>query len=219
MKLLALTDIHGAYHRAEKIIRREAADVVIIGGDLTTAGPLPEAEEALDRFRSCSMRLLFVSGNMDLPAVDDLARTRGLSIDGRGIAIGEIGFFGVSAAPLSRLHTPYEISEEEIAARAGRGYADVNDCRLKIFVPHAPPLRTKLDVIRTGEHVGSSAVREFIERTGPDLVLCGHIHEARGLDTIGQTAIVNCGPAVNGNYAVVHIGERVSVSLADDMAG
>lgn len=68
-------------------------------------------------------------------------------------------------------------------------------------------------VLRSGEHVGSAVLRAFIEREQPDLVLCGHIHESRGLDVIGRTQIVNPGPTAAGHYAVVDVNEEVTVHL------
>lgn len=54
-------------------------------------------------------------------------------------------------------------------------------CRF-IFVSHAPPRNTALDCLSSGAHVGSLAVRRFIERwssTGRLLAsLHGHIHES-----------------------------------------
>ena len=51
-----------------------------------------------------------------------------------------------------------------------------------ILVTHSPPYNTKLDVIYAGFHVGSMAVRRFIEKHGRDgylrLSLHGHIHES-----------------------------------------
>jgi uncharacterized protein len=55
------------------------------------------------------------------------------------------------------------------------------DCSF-VFVAHAPPKDTALDQLATGSHVGSLAVRRFIERwaaTGRLIVsLHGHIHES-----------------------------------------
>ena len=34
-----------------------------------------------------------------------------------------------------------------------------------------------------------------------------HIHEARGVDQIGNTKIVNCGPARSGYYAVAEVND------------
>jgi hypothetical protein len=63
-----------------------------------------------------------------------------------------------------------------------------------------------------GKHVGSTAVRKFIEERQPDIAICGHIHEARGQDVIGKTKIVNCGTAAKGYYAVVEIAETITVA-------
>lgn len=213
MRILALTDIHGAYSKVEEILRKEPADVVIIGGDLTTVGSVKEAENALQRFQSINTNLLCVAGNMDLPEHDNLFARMGISINGRGKTIGDVGFFGVSASPKSPLHTPYEISEEEIAKRALDGFKDVQHCKVKIFVPHPPPFGTKVDIVHSGIHVGSAAVRDFIEEYKPDVVICGHIHEARGRDTIEKTIIVNCGPAGRGHYVIIDIGENISITL------
>ncbi len=213
MKIIAFTDIHGSYKKVEEILRSVGkADVVIIGGDLTTYGTPKEAEAAIKSFQQFNMRLLAVAGNMDIPELDETFADLGVSINGHGVKIQNVGFFGVSAAPYSPLHTPYEISEDEIRKRAQSGYEDVKDCPIKIFVPHAPPYNTKVDKILMGLHVGSKAVREFIEKMQPDGVVCGHIHEARGQDSIGKSKIVNCGPAGKGYYAVVGVGKEIMVS-------
>ncbi|MBI2651845.1 metallophosphoesterase [Candidatus Woesearchaeota archaeon] len=67
-----------------------------------------------------------------------------------------------------------------------------------IYVIHAPPLNTKLDIITAGVHVGSKAVREFIEKEQPLLTLHGHIHESPKMsgywqDKIGNTTCINVG--------------------------
>ena len=138
MKIIALTDIHGGYKNAYDIIEKEAADVVIIGGDLTAVGSVKEAMEVIHKFQNCTSYLLCVAGNMDTPEHDDLFDRLGCSINGKGIAVNDIGIFGVSAAPYSRLQTPYEISESEIARRLNAGFNQVKNCRIKISVSHAP---------------------------------------------------------------------------------
>lgn len=211
MKIVALTDIHGKYETASAIIGAEKPDVVVIGGDLTTVGSMREAADALDLFgRECGM-ILVVAGNMDLPEHDDMFFQMGCSINGRGRLVGDVGFFGVSGAPHSKLKTPYEISEERILSLARSGYADVREAPIKIFVPHAPPYGTKLDIIHLGIHVGSTSVREFIEDHSPDAVICGHIHEGRGTDSIDTTTIVNCGQASHGHYAIIETGATLKI--------
>jgi len=68
-----------------------------------------------------------------------------------------------------------------------------------VFVLHSPPRDTACDLVAPGRHVGSRAIRSFIERHQPPLVLGGHIHESprtpggsfRG--RIGRTVVVNPG--------------------------
>jgi len=212
MKILAMSDIHGSYDRAEAIIRSESPDVVIVGGDLTTVGSVEEAERAVVRFGACSPHLLCVAGNMDLPRHDELFVRRGVSVNARGVEIGGVGFFGVSACPFTPMHTPYELPEEEIAQRILAGYEDIRHCALKVLIPHAPPYGTRVDIVHAGFHVGSTAVRECIENLVPAAVVCGHIHEGRGQDTIGSTKIVNCGAATQGYYVILELTEDIHIT-------
>lgn len=67
-----------------------------------------------------------------------------------------------------------------------------------VLVTHCPPSDTCLDMIGSGCHVGSSAVRKAIEKYSPALSLHGHIHESPEVsgsrtDTIGKTLCVNPG--------------------------
>jgi Icc-related predicted phosphoesterase len=67
-----------------------------------------------------------------------------------------------------------------------------------VFVLHSPPRDTRCDMIAARTHVGSRAIRAFVERHQPPLVLAGHIHESPRIsssyrDTIGRTVAVNPG--------------------------
>jgi Icc-related predicted phosphoesterase len=211
VRILVLTDIHGAYGVALGIIREVGAEVVVIGGDLTTVGSVREAEDAINRFEGIAPALFCIAGNMDLPEHDQMFARKGISLKGRGVMIGDVGLFGVSAAPLSQLHTPYERSEDELLDEMERGYAGIRDARKKILISHAPPYGSKVDIIHAGYHVGSTAVRDFIEERKPDAVACGHIHEGRGTDKMGTTVIINCGTAMNGYYGLITVGAEIEI--------
>jgi Icc-related predicted phosphoesterase len=67
-----------------------------------------------------------------------------------------------------------------------------------VYVLHSPPRDTACDVISTRQHVGSRAIRAFVESRQPRLVLSGHIHESPRVsgawrDTVGNTPVVNPG--------------------------
>lgn len=190
-----------------------SVDVIVVAGDLTTRGSTEEADRAITSLLACNKPLIAVAGNMDPPHLENVLVQRGISLNGRGVLIGRVGFCGVSAAPFSPLDTPYEISEEEIAKRSLSGWRMIDSVERKGFVPHSPPFNTKLDVIRSGQHVGSTSVRRFIEEHQPDVVICGHIHEAQGVDTIGRTTIINCGPAQQGFHGLVELGETVRAEI------
>jgi|LGOV01.1.fsa_nt_gb Icc-related predicted phosphoesterase len=77
-----------------------------------------------------------------------------------------------------------------------------------VYVMHAPPFRTNLDVLYDGRSVGSRAIRQFIEKTQPYLTLHGHIHEAPSRsgsywEKIGNTVCINPGQATRDLHAVV----------------
>ena len=67
-----------------------------------------------------------------------------------------------------------------------------------LFVLHSPPRGTRCDMIGALTHVGSRAIRAFIERHQPPLVLSGHIHESPRVsasyrDAIGRTMVITPG--------------------------
>jgi uncharacterized protein len=214
MKLVAVADIHGAHDRLDEILSREGgADVIIVAGDVTTKGTPLQVEEAVAALRKHGATIVAVAGNMDPRHCEENLRNLGVSINASAITVGDAGFFGVSASPVTPFHTPYEIPEDEIARRAEEGWRSLPPVRWKVFVPHSPPKGTEIDRTFTGLHAGSTAVRLFVERNAPDLLICGHIHEARGVDRLGNTTLVNCGPAGHGHYAVITLGDEITVDL------
>jgi len=216
MRIIAFSDIHGHYDIVGAILSSEApSDAVVIAGDVTTHGTVREAREAISNLQRLQKPLFVVAGNMDLPAFESLFTELDVNVNARGVRLGECGFFGVAGSPFTPMHTPYEISEQEIMHRIELGWAQIRDAPRKIFVPHAPPRSTKLDRIFLGAHVGSTAVREFVECNQPDVLICGHIHESRGIDVLGRTQMVNCGTAGKGEYAVVTIDASVEVELRE----
>ena len=77
-----------------------------------------------------------------------------------------------------------------------------------VYVMHAPPFQTNLDVLYDGRSVGSRAIRQFIEKHQPYLTLHGHIHEAPSRsgsywDKIGNAVCINSGQATKDLHAVV----------------
>ena len=93
-------------------------------------------------------------------------------------------------------------------------FVKLSNPKKTIYVIHAPPSNTKLDIITSGIHVGSKAISEFIEKEQPYLALHGHIHESPQMsgsfiDRIGKTACINVGssyPENKLNSIIIDIG-------------
>ena len=87
-------------------------------------------------------------------------------------------------------NTPGEYSEQELAERLSK----FQELKLRVLICHCPPKSTKLDRAGEGQHFGSQAVREFIEKNQPEYFYCGHIHEAAGAsEQLGRTKGLNVG--------------------------
>ena len=214
MLIAYVVDVHDRFDAVPRALAAIGdVDVLLIGGDITTFGRPEDAEHAVESWRPLAPKVLAVAGNMDSRAIDERLVDLGVSLDGRGVVLDDVGFAGVSAAPLSPLHTPYELSDQEITRRAESALGAVRGARVRIFCPHAPPHDTECDRLRSGEHVGSIVLRRLVEREQPDVVLCGHIHESRGTDLVGESRVVNPGPVSAGHYALVQVADEVGVRL------
>ncbi|HSF60866.1 MAG TPA: metallophosphoesterase family protein [Gaiellaceae bacterium] len=214
MRIAYVVDVHDRFEAVPRVLAETGAvDLLVVGGDITTLGTPADAGRAIESWRPLVPRLLAVAGNMDSAAIDARLVELGVSLDGRGVVFGDVGIAGVSAAPYSPLDTRYEISDRELATRASAGLEEVKGCRVRVLCPHAPPHGIACDRLRSGEHVGSPALRALVEEEQPDLVLCGHIHEARSQDQIGASRVVNPGPVAAGHFAVVDVGETITVML------
>jgi Icc-related predicted phosphoesterase len=223
MKILFATDIHGDGKLVDKLVElgmKEDVKAVMIGGDLSPGFDvfvqrmfiefylLPK----LDKLTNAGKQVFIQMGNDDFGINMDVlesAEKRGEvslihrkahSMDSLFVA----GYSCVNPSPF--IFKEWERKEKDIAKDLEELRKSV-DPKKTIFVFHAPPYNTKLDVLHTGDHVGSTSIREFIEKTQPLLTLHGHIHESSRMsgsfqDRIGKTLCINPG---NDSIAVIDL--------------
>ena len=86
------------------------------------------------------------------------------------------------------------------------------------MVCHTPPKDTVIDIVRSGIHVGSSTVRDFIVQYKPDVCISGHIHESSGKDKVGDTIVLNAGMFRDGWYIEVVIDKGVLSAMLKSVA-
>jgi uncharacterized protein len=212
--LLCLSDIHGEAAGLEELLSGpERPDVVIVAGDITHLGGREEAERVLAPILSSNVRLLAVAGNMDRESARSYLGELGVDLHARGLLIGDVGFMGLGGGTPSPFGTPWELGDEEAAQYLEAGLAEIKAAPFKVLISHPPPRGTDLDKSFAHLHVGSGAVRKFLDAGRADLCICGHIHESAGEQSVGGAWCVNLGPYKNGNYALVRIeGGRANVT-------
>jgi Icc-related predicted phosphoesterase len=167
------------------------------------------AEERLD---GNPIRCLVSCGNDDVLEIDDILAASGRveSPDGGVLEIlPGVEMIGVGWANETPWQCPRDIPESELAGKIEALAGRLSDPERAIFNCHVPPFDSGLDMAArltddlqlvmssSGDAemvpVGSTAVREAIERYRPALGLHGHIHESRGIAQLGSTTIVNPG--------------------------
>ncbi|MBN2481189.1 MAG: metallophosphoesterase family protein [Bacteroidales bacterium] len=204
MIIVALTDLHGRTGIIKALSPRlRSADLVILCGDITHFGHRNEIASIVDSFRKINPNIVAVSGNCDYPEAERYLAAEGISLSGTVKEINDFCFFGLGGSLPCPGRTPNEYSEEEYEAiLSGFTLPSGKPC---IMVSHQPPFDSMNDTVSPGVHVGSRIIRRFIETNSPLICFTGHIHEGTGIDHIGETAVVNPGPAFAGGYAQAEI--------------
>jgi len=144
-----------------------------------------------DLFAAMPTPAFITYGNVDVPRLyDDYIRDGITILDGKTTTIGDRTFGFVGGGLQTPMRTPYEIPDEDYAAKvAALGPVDV-------LCAHIPPNVPELlyDVEARRMERGSDALLEAIRETQPDLVLFGHVHNPLVRRTrIGRTECVNVG--------------------------
>ncbi len=215
MRIFALADLHtrrDAAEAAAKQIVAESAEAVLVAGDISH-NDLDDAVNLLEILSETMVQIFFVPGNMDSPELSSWSRSDLKNLHGHCEPFGGYTLTGLGGSVRTPFNTPFELTEREVAQLLSQATSKCEIERL-LLISHSPPKNTSLDRTRLGIHAGSNSVRQFIESKKPMLVVCGHIHEAQGIDKMGETVIVNPGPAYMGGYARVELNEKVQVSLA-----
>lgn len=156
------------------------------------------------------VRCFVMPGNDDPVGVDlsieEAAKVE--ACDDRIVEFADHSMISLGYANPTPFDSPRELSEDELFRRVSALADRVEDMDRCIFNLHVPPYDSSLDtapaltedleVVMSGSApkmiaVGSTAVRELIERYQPLLALHGHVHESAGATTIGRTLCINPG--------------------------
>jgi Icc-related predicted phosphoesterase len=165
---------------------------------------------ASEKLRGSGVRIFVCPGNDDEMEVDDVVRESDMVELGEGRMVEIDGFTMISTGWSN--HTPWnthrEETEELLGERIEAMAKQIPDPTRAIFNLHCPPYRSGLDEApaidsdlklmhggRALRPVGSTAVRQAIDKHQPLLSLHGHIHESKGAVKLGKTLSINPGSA------------------------
>ena len=214
-----MSDLHYNLRKLDWVLAEAAhVDLLVLAGDLLDIGsavPLDAqivvALEYLARFADVTTTVA-CSGNHDLDSRTDggekvtawinEARSRGVTVDGDNVEVG--GWLVTACAWWEGPETLRELDarlDEAAQLRTGPW----------MWVYHGPP---EGPLSWTGsQHFGDPELPRLLERHHPDLVLCGHIHQAPHVpggawfERTGQTLLFN------GGYQAGSIPSHVSLDL------
>ncbi|MBU3914758.1 metallophosphoesterase family protein [bacterium] len=211
MKIMAITDLHGDVGKIAKATNEiSAVDLVLLVGDTTFFGRSQDILDIIEIISRINPRILVVPGNCDFPETEEALNQIGLSISSQYKIIEGKAFVGLGASLATPSGgTPYEVTDEHLGEQLKKAVLDLQPDIPMILVSHQPPINTSADDLGNGVHVGSSKVREFIESRTPLICFTGHIHEGIGIDSIGDTKIINPGPMYEERYAYAEISDKV----------
>jgi Icc-related predicted phosphoesterase len=207
VRILVVSDLHYSLKQFDWVLNvAPEYDVVVVAGDLLDIRSRvePDAQiavtlEYLSRIATKTM-VVACSGNHDLNARNDLdeqaalwldaASRAGVHVDGTRVAVDDVL---ITVCPWWDGPRTRERVDALLAADAG----EVGS-RTWIWVYHAPPDASPTSW--TGKrNYGDTDLNAWIDKHKPDLVLCGHVHEAPFIDGgnwadhVDGTLVVNPG--------------------------
>ena len=189
MRLLLFSDIHGDKAALQRLMEIDA-DYYFAAGDLVNWGRGLDLVAPLLRPRAANMYV--IPGNHE--SAQDIAafcEEFGFhDFHGQTLEIGGHTMAALGYSNPTPFNTPGEYSEAELARRLAP-FSGIPNLAL---ICHCPPFGTLLDRAGRGQHFGSTAVKDFLDREQPSHFFCGHIHEAAGVSQqLGATWAMNVG--------------------------
>lgn len=191
-RLLLFSDLHRNTDAARSLVARSTGvDLAIGAGDF---GNLRcHIRDCIEILRELTCPVVLVAGNNE--STDQLAKacagwSSAYVLHGTAVNVAGVALFGLGGGIPTTLFGPWSYDFTEDSAEALLAPCTACD----VLVTHSPPWGL-VDVSSRGDHLGSRAVRQAVERLQPRLVVCGHIHGSAGQQTrLGSTTIINAGP-------------------------
>ena len=162
------------------------------------------------RLAGTEIRCFVMPGNDDPQSLDDVIGHASVveTCDEKWVQFDGYQMLSLGYSNITPWNSPRELDEDALYERIVGLAEQIDDHTRAVWNIHVPPRDSQLDtaaeldddfnlvLIGKSPHlipVGSSAVRDAIERFQPLVALHGHIHESPGATRIGRTLCINPG--------------------------
>lgn len=252
MRIAAVGDLHIRTHIPEDLQQglislNDQVDLVVIAGDITEGGRMPEVEIAAEMLSYVKVPMVGVLGNHDRRGLRRTAMRRAFEAAGLQLLDGDavvpvlasgrrIGIAGISgsgggfrlneseAVIGGRLRQVVAIKARREAIRLQKALEKLRDedPDVSIVVTHFAPTESTLGDEPVLKHwmLGNSYLGRIIDEAGIDLVVHGHAHLGNPYGrTPGGTPVRNVALQVTGGIALFEISPGREVDAIGDMLG
>jgi Icc-related predicted phosphoesterase len=205
IRVAAIGDLHVRCQDDHRVIPgleniSDHADLLVIAGDLTENGRLPEAEAVGEILKCCRLPIIAVLGNHDLRALRRAAFRQTLErsgievLEGRSTTVTlqnamRVGIAGTTGCgggfwPQEGPNAIHARTFKRLAVRAKREQAALDqalselDSDVRIALTHYAPTTSTLgrEPIAKYWMLGNCELGTVLDRKAPDLVIHGHAH-------------------------------------------
>lgn len=201
MRIYAVADIHGKPEHMETIytiLDQYHPELMVVPGDMTHFFNWSTVLSQLD---SLPVPVLVIRGNTDLKRIESrINKAANITLlTQTPLQVKGFSFVGTSGTlPLPFANRIGLNENKQLSALPCPMEPDT------VLVVHTPP-RGACDRVGKKFHAGSKNLARFIEAAAPSLVLCGHVHEDIGMQTLHQSTVVNCAIEGPGYGAVIDL--------------
>jgi len=203
MKLVAISDTHGDH----KYLEIPECDILIHAGDFSFRGEFFEVRNFMLWFEKQPARYkVCIAGNHELTfdstqsqyqdAIRNLLAKHKeiIYLENEAITIEGIKFYGTPWTPYFCNWAFNGLRDQDVALKRGQSLTEIYSHipeDTNIILCHAPPYNL-VDRNQEGQCCGSMEMRKVVDKM-PLLYLyiCGHVHEARGVEELGGVTFAN----------------------------
>ena len=177
--ICCISDTHTYHHN----LLIKPCDFIVHAGDFTSYGRMKEVIDFLDWYSKVPAEFkILICGNHEveigefIPLLTAMCKERGITyMHNEAIDLGGVSFFGSPNSPPFGQGWAFNSVEKRLAL-----IYDSIPTHTQVLITHGPP-HAILDCTLDGDNAGSVALYNRLKALPKlELLVCGHIHEARG---------------------------------------